>query len=106
MELSLHDSEFASFDPSYLAACSLCLSFKLLDGPVWSRHMEFYSTYKISKLMSGMQKIAKLVVKAHTPEYKYKAVTNKYSTSKFMRISVIPELSESFIKGFAANGKF
>jgi hypothetical protein len=35
MELCLHDAEFSSFDPSYMAACSLCLSFKLLSGADW-----------------------------------------------------------------------
>jgi len=106
MELSLHDAEFASFDPSYLAACSLCLSFKLLDGPAWSRQLEFYSTYKLSALVSGMQKIARLVLRAQESDYKYKAATNKYSASKFMRISLLPELSDSFIKGLALNGTF
>jgi len=106
MELSLHDAEFASFDPSYLAACSLCLSFKLLDGPAWSRQLEFYSTYKLSALVSGMQKVARLVLKAQESDYKYKAATNKYSASKFMRISLLPELSAAFIKGLALNGTF
>jgi hypothetical protein len=35
MEMSLHDAEFSSMDPSYLAASALCLYFKLLDGSQW-----------------------------------------------------------------------
>ena len=35
MELSLHDAEFSSLDPSFLAASALCLSFKLLNGTGW-----------------------------------------------------------------------
>jgi hypothetical protein len=35
IELSLHDAEFASMDPSYLAASSLCLSFKILKAAEW-----------------------------------------------------------------------
>ena len=35
MELSLHDAEFSSMDPSILAAASLHLSLQLLNGPKW-----------------------------------------------------------------------
>jgi len=102
MELSLHDAEFSSMDPSYLAASSLCLSFKLLNGADWNRTLEFYSTYKQSNLMAGMQRIAKLVLKASEPDYKYRAVVNKYVASKLMRISLLPELSSSYMKELAS----
>jgi len=101
MELSLHDAEFSSIDPSYLAACALCLSFKLLNGSDWNRTLEYYSTYKQSSLMMGMQKIAKLVLKSLDADYKYRAATNKYGASKFLRISLLPELSGSFMKELA-----
>jgi hypothetical protein len=112
MEITLHDADFSSFDPSYLAACSLCLSFRLLghgedkDQSSWSKQLEFYSTYNQEYLIGGMQKIAKLVLKASDVEYKYRAATNKYSSSKFFRISMLPELSSSFMKELALNGKF
>lgn len=106
MELSLHDVEFSSMDPSYLAASSLCLSYKLLNGPAWNRQLEYYSAYKTSQLISGMQKIAKLVLKSLDLDYKYRAVTNKYGASKFMRISLLPELNGAFIKELAATGAF
>ena len=105
MELSLHDAEFSSFDPSYLAASSLCLSFKLLNGSDWSRQLEFYSTYKKSALLKGMSKLAKLVLKSQEPEYKYKAVGNKFSASKFMRISLLPELTSQVMRTLADNEK-
>lgn len=101
MELSLHCSEFSPLDPSYLAACSLCLSFKLLKGTEWNRTMEFYSTYKLDDLYSGMHKIAKLVLKSSDPDYRYRAATNKYGTSKFLRISILPELNGAFMKQLA-----
>jgi hypothetical protein len=72
MELSLHCAEFSPLDPSYLAACSLALSFKLLNGSEWNRTMEFYSTYKLESLYSGMQKIAKLVLKSSDLDYRYR----------------------------------
>lgn len=101
MELSLHDAEFSSMDPSYLAAASLCLSFRLLNGPEWNRTLEFYSTYKLVDLLPGMQKLAKLTLKSLDADYKYRAATNKYGASKFMRISLIPELSNQFMREFA-----
>lgn len=101
MELSLHCAEFSSLDPSYLAACSLALSFRLLNGNEWNRTMEFYSTYKLESLYSGMQKIAKLVLKSSDLDYRYRAATNKYGTSKFLRISLLPELNGSFMKELA-----
>lgn len=93
MELSLHDSEFSSWDPSYLAACSLCLSFKLLKGTSWNKTMEYYSKYKESDLRPGMQKLAKLTLKSNSHEYKYKAASNKYGVSRFMRVSLNPEVN-------------
>jgi len=101
MELSLHCAEFSPLDPSYLAACSLCLSFKLLKGTEWNRTMEFYSTYKLEDLYSGMHKLAKLVLKSSDADYRYRAATNKYGTSKFLRISLLPELTGTFMKQLA-----
>jgi hypothetical protein len=101
MELSLHCSDFSQLDPSYLAASSLCLSFKLLKGIEWNRTMEFYSTYKLEDLHSGMHKIAKLVIKSSDADYRYRAATNKYGTSKFLRISILPELDGEMIKELA-----
>jgi len=101
MELTLHDAEFSSMDPSYLAACSLCLSFKLLNGAEWNRTMEFYSTYKLIDLLPGMQKLAKLTLKSLDADYKYRAATNKYGASKFMRISLTSELSSQLMRELA-----
>jgi G2/mitotic-specific cyclin-B2 len=106
MELSLHDVEFSSLDPSYLAASSLCLSFQLLKGSDWNRTMEYYSTYKQESLNLGMHKIAKLVLKSSELDYRYRAATTKYATSKFMRISILPELSGDLIKKIALNTNF
>lgn len=101
MELSLHCAEFSSLDPSYLAACALCLSFKLLKGSEWNRTMEFYSSYKQEVLWSGMHKIAKLILKSSELDYRYRAATNKYGTSKFLRISLLPELTGEYMRQLA-----
>lgn len=106
MELSLHDAEFSSFDPSYLAASSLCLAFKLLGETKWDRTLEYYSLYKEKSLLPGMHKIAKLVLKSLDPDYKYKGVINKYGASKFLRISILPELSGDYMKELASSSSF
>jgi hypothetical protein len=105
MELTLHDAEFASVDPSLLAASSLSLSFRLLNGSTWDRTLEYYSTYKQNELWTVMQKIARLALKAYEPEYRYRAATNKFGSSKSMRISILPELIGKTIKEIAINGK-
>lgn len=105
MELSLHDAEFSTLDPSYLAASSLCLSFRLLNGSEWNKTLEFYSGYKLEDLLAGMHKLARLSIKSLDADYKYRAATNKYGASKFMRISIIPELSSQLMREFS-NGNF
>jgi cyclin B len=102
MELSLHDSEFSSFDPSYLAACSLFLSFKILNGSDWNRTLEFYSTYKRTSLLPGMQKIGKLVIKANDADYKYRSAVLKYASPKQMRISTLTELQGPLLRELVA----
>lgn len=102
MELSLHEAEFSSMDPSMLAACSLNLAFQLLNGPKWGKNMEIYSGYKSSDLEEGMAKLANLTLKAMDLNYKYRAATNKYGTSKFMRISLLPELSGKYMRDLAS----
>lgn len=101
LELCLHDAEFSSMDPSYQAACALFLTFKLLDGSDWNDTLEYYSTYSELQLQPGVQKFAKLVLKSQEPEYKYKAVSNKYGSSKYLRISLLPELRGSIIRQLA-----
>lgn len=105
MELSLHDAEFSALDPSYLAASALCLSFRLLNGSEWNKTLEFYSGYKLEELVTGMHKLARLSLKSLEADYKYRAATNKYGASKFMRISLIPELSCPLMRQLA-NGNF
>ena len=103
MELSLHDASFSSMNPSYLAACSLCLSFKLLKGPKWSRRFEIYTLYESLSLISGMRKIAKLVIKSLNNEYKYQAAYFKYNRGNFLTLNLLPRLSCSYIKKLVSN---
>jgi hypothetical protein len=61
----------------------------------------FYTTYKYEELLPGMKKLAKLVMKSLESDYRYKAVVNKYPSSKFLKISLLPELKGAIMKKFA-----
>ncbi|GLD55709.1 G2/mitotic-specific cyclin-B2-like isoform X1 [Lates japonicus] len=102
MELTLLDYDMVHYRPSEIAAASLCLSQLLLDGLPWSPTQQHYSTYDEAHLKPIMQHIAKNVVTVNEGKTKFQAVKNKYSSSKLMKISLIPQLKSSIIKNMAA----
>uniref|UniRef100_A0A4W6CE47 G2/mitotic-specific cyclin-B2 n=1 Tax=Lates calcarifer TaxID=8187 RepID=A0A4W6CE47_LATCA len=59
-------------------------------------------TYDEAHLKPIMQHIAKNVVTVNEGKTKFQAVKNKYSSSKLMKISLIPQLKSSIIKNMAA----
>ncbi len=65
----------------------------------------FYSHYQEVQLVPVMCKMASLALTAGTG--KLTAIKTKYASSKFLRISAIPELSEqsSRLREIAAGGK-
>lgn len=100
MELTVVDYEMAHLPPSRIAAASLCLSMKLLDGSTWSETLSHYSRYTEDALMPIIKRIALLVSKAGTG--KLTAIHTKYQSSKFMRTSKLPELQSKTITELAA----
>ncbi|XP_072237272.1 G2/mitotic-specific cyclin-B2-like [Leuresthes tenuis] len=102
MELTLLDYSMVHFRPSEVAAASLCLSQLLLDGLPWSLTQQHYSTYDEAHLKPIMQHIAKNVVLVNDGKTKFQAVKNKYSSSKLMKISLIPQLKSPIIHNMAA----
>ncbi|KAM4630297.1 G2/mitotic-specific cyclin-B2-like [Polymixia lowei] len=102
MELTLIDYDMVHYRPSEIAAASLCLSQLLLDGLAWSATQQHYSTYTESHLQPIMKHIAKNVVIVNEGKTKFQAVKNKYSSSKLMRISLIPQLKSAVIKNMAS----
>ncbi|XP_026175809.1 G2/mitotic-specific cyclin-B2-like [Mastacembelus armatus] len=102
MELTLLDYNMVHYRPSEVAAASLCLSQLLLDGLPWSPTQQHYSTYDEAHLTPIMQHIAKNVVVVNEGKTKFQAVKNKYSSSKLMKISLVPQLKSSIIKNMAA----
>ncbi|KAK9542278.1 hypothetical protein VZT92_000153 [Zoarces viviparus] len=102
MELTLLDYNMVHYRPSEVAAASLGLSQLLLEGLPWSSTQQHYSTYDAAHLKPIMQHIAHNVVMVNEGKTKFQAVKNKYSSSKLMKISLVPELKSSIVKTMAA----
>lgn len=100
MELTITEYDMVSVKPSNIAAAALCLSMKLLDGSKWTETLSHYSAYTEKEMLPLMCKLSNLVMKAENS--KLTAVRTKYSSSKFMKISTIPELKSQAIKDMAA----
>ena len=95
MELTITDYDMVHIHPSEIAAASLCLSMKVLDSSDWSDTLLYYSRYSETELRPIIQKIATLVTRAGTG--KLTAIKRKYSSSKFMRIALTPELKSQVL---------
>uniref|UniRef100_A0A3B4FMR3 G2/mitotic-specific cyclin-B2 n=1 Tax=Pundamilia nyererei TaxID=303518 RepID=A0A3B4FMR3_9CICH len=63
---------------------------------------QHYSTYDEAHLKPIMQHIAKNVVLVNEGKTKFQAVRKKYSSSKLLKISLIPQLKSSIVKNMAA----
>lgn len=102
MELTLVDYDMVHYRPSEIAAASLCLSQLLLEELPWSPTQHHYASYDENHLKPIMQHLAKNVVMVNEGKTKFQAVKNKYSSSKLMKISLIPQLSSAVVTGMAA----
>ncbi|KAJ0001746.1 hypothetical protein NQD34_001542 [Periophthalmus magnuspinnatus] len=102
MELTLLDYDMVHLRPSEIAAAALCLSQLLLEGLPWSPTQQHYSTYDEAHLRPIMQRIAKNVVQINDGKTKFTAVKTKYSSSKLMKIALIPQLRSPIIRSMAA----
>ncbi|XP_056464351.1 G2/mitotic-specific cyclin-B2-like isoform X1 [Gadus chalcogrammus] len=102
MELTLVDYDMVHYRPSEIAAASLCFSQLLLEDLPWSPTQHHYATYDESHLKPIMQHMAKNVVTVNEGKTKFQAVKNKYSSSKLMKISLIPQLKSDVVTSMAA----
>ncbi|KAJ6664339.1 hypothetical protein lerEdw1_008558 [Lerista edwardsae] len=103
MELTLVDYHMVHYNPSEIAAAALCLSQKVFLQGCWNCKLSYYTGYEEENLTPVMQHMAKNVVRVNKNLTKHTAVKFKYSSSKFMRISTIPELNCTCIKDLAAH---
>ncbi|XP_030650014.1 G2/mitotic-specific cyclin-B2 [Chanos chanos] len=102
LELTLMDYDMVHYHPSETAAAALCLAQLVLDGQKWTPTQKHYSTYDEAHLKPIMQQLAKNVVRVNEGLTKHMAVKNKYSSSRLMRISLLPQLKSALIKDMAA----
>lgn len=105
LELSLLDLDFSVMKPSYLAACALCLTFRLLKRYEWSISLENESRYKMIDLRHGMQKLAQLVLQVNQAEFEFKETFKKFSDEKYFKVSNFVELNGFTIREIS-NGRF
>ncbi|XP_057693664.1 G2/mitotic-specific cyclin-B2 isoform X2 [Corythoichthys intestinalis] len=101
MELTLTDYEMVHHRPSEIAAAALCLAQLLLNNLPWSATQEHYSTYSEAHLKPIMWHMAKNVQMVNCGKTKFQAVRNKFSSSKLMKISLIPQLKSPLISNMA-----
>lgn len=102
LELTLLDYDMVHYHPSETAAAALCLSQLVLDGQKWSSTQQHYSTYDEAHLKPIMQLIAKNVVLVNEGLSKHMTVRKKYSSSRLMKISLLPQLKSTQVKDLAA----
>lgn len=99
MEAMLIDYGFSQRLPSEIAAAALYLSIKLIDNSEWSSTLEHYSGYTEEAILPVVAAMSSVILS--TDASKYQAVKTKYSTSKFFRISRLPELKGTLIQEYA-----
>ncbi|KAM8893509.1 G2/mitotic-specific cyclin-B2-like [Spinachia spinachia] len=102
MELTLLDYDMVHYRPSEIAAAALCLSQLLLDGLPWSVTQTLYSAYDDAHLKPIVQRVAKNLVMVNDGRSKFQTVKRKYSSSRLMKVSLLPQLSSSTVKTLAS----
>uniref|UniRef100_A0A8D0G8B9 Cyclin B2 n=1 Tax=Sphenodon punctatus TaxID=8508 RepID=A0A8D0G8B9_SPHPU len=103
MELTMVDYDMMHHHPSEIAAAALCLSRKILIQGAWGSKQHYYTGYSEDSLLLVMKHMAKNVTRVNENLTKYIAVKNKYSSSKLMKISTIPQLNSKTIKDLASS---
>lgn len=97
LEQGLLDYTLVSFKPSLMAAAALHLALLVTEvgdvsslSSVWSLNLQHYSAYSSMDLMPTVKKMASMLIKAENN--KLQAVRAKYSTIKFMKVAVLPQM--------------
>ncbi|XP_067127724.1 G2/mitotic-specific cyclin-B-like [Centruroides vittatus] len=103
METTIVEYDLAHYSPSHVAAAALYLSMKLLDNSPWNKTLVYYSQYDESQLLPLVYRLSHII---HTAEKnKLQAIHSKYRSSKFLKISTIPELKCKLVEQFAEKHK-
>ncbi|KAG7242760.1 hypothetical protein INR49_020135, partial [Caranx melampygus] len=107
MELTLLDYNMVHYRPSEVAAAALCLSQLLLEGLPWvsltSAHCFNVSDFPYTAALLHVLHVFHVhVVNVNEGRTKFLAIKNKYSSSKLMKISLIPQLKSALIRNTTA----
>ncbi|XP_023220098.1 G2/mitotic-specific cyclin-B-like [Centruroides sculpturatus] len=103
METTIVEYDLAHYSPSHVAAASLYLSMKLLDNSPWNKTLVYYSQYDESQLLPLVYRLSHIIYTAE--KNKLQAIHSKYRSSKFFKISTIPQLKSKLIQQFAEKHK-
>lgn len=99
-EMCLMEYELCHIAPSRLAAAALYLALWLRSksdtSPIWSETLIYYSQYKLKDIADIAKKIALAVMNIESA--KYQALYQKYSRSKFLKVSILPEVAPAHLK--------
>ncbi|XP_049789337.1 G2/mitotic-specific cyclin-B1-like isoform X5 [Schistocerca nitens] len=97
-EMCVLDYELCHFTPSCLAAAALYLALWLRrkNEHVWSETLIYYSQYKLKDIAYISKKIAFAVISIESS--KYQALYEKYSSSMFLKVSSLPEVTPVYLK--------
>lgn len=96
LELSMVHYEMCHYPPSLIAAGAIYVAFLLLDDddqkekPIWTHTLAHYSTYSEDDVLPVVREAVSIIV--NSDKSKHQAVRKKYSQTKYMKISVRPEL--------------
>ncbi|KAK7600976.1 hypothetical protein V9T40_008417 [Parthenolecanium corni] len=105
LELALVEYSLCHIKPSLIAAAALCLALFVTSdqnktaSSLWTKTLHYYSSYTFNDFKDIFKKLAKVVVNARNQ--KHQAVVQKYSSSKFFRVSTQKCLQSECIKALA-----
>jgi len=94
LEQGLLDYSMVSYQPSHMAASALYLSLIMTEkevSSVWNSNLLYYSAYSTTQLMPTVKKMASMIAKADST--KLQAVRTKYSSVKFMKVALLPQVT-------------
>ncbi|XP_044264749.1 G2/mitotic-specific cyclin-B2 [Tribolium madens] len=104
LELALLDYDMCHIRPSVQAAAATCLALSILNNvscpsKVWTERLVQCTTYKYTDIKQVVGQFASLLLAADIS--KHKSVYQKYSVSKFSKISTHPKLKGTLVKRLA-----
>uniref|UniRef100_A0A8C5PDI0 Uncharacterized protein n=1 Tax=Leptobrachium leishanense TaxID=445787 RepID=A0A8C5PDI0_9ANUR len=103
MELTLVDYDMVHFNPSIVASAALCLTQNIMNSGTWDTTLRFYTGYTKDDLFPVMKHLAKNVLEVNRNLTKFSAVKNKFSSRRWLKVSMLPQLSSRALVDFAAS---